>query len=113
MSRWSASTTAPPAVSAEPSSAARPPTAAYLNQVRAGIARLPGDSEFTSAFEGIQGRAARQRGAGPAAASRFDGWLTPIQVEGDGQPPKVAKLNELRFERVFGSQLAESLMQRQ
>ena len=85
MSRWSASTTAPPAVSAEPSSAARTPTAEYLNKVRAGIARLPGDSEFTSGFDRIQGRAARQRGAGPSAASRFDGWLTPIQVEGDGQ----------------------------
>ena len=85
MSRSSASTTAPPAVSAEPSSAARTPTAEYLNKVRAGIARLPGDSEFTSGFDRIQGRAARQRGAGPSAASRFDGWLTPIQVEGDGQ----------------------------
>jgi hypothetical protein len=36
-------------------------------------------------FDRIQGRAARQSGAGPAVASRFDGWLTPIQVEGDGQ----------------------------
>jgi hypothetical protein len=57
-----------------------------LNKVRAGIARLPEDSEFTSGFDRIQGRAARQRGADPAEASRFDGWLTPLQVEGDGQP---------------------------
>ena len=49
-----------------------------LNKVRAEILQMPEDSEFTSAFERIQGRAARQTGAGPEVASSFDGWLTPI-----------------------------------
>jgi hypothetical protein len=56
-----------------------------LNKVRAGISQMPEDSEFTSAFDRIQGRAARRTEAGPAVASSFDGWLTPIHVEGDGQ----------------------------
>ena len=33
----------------------------FVNKVRAGIARLPEDSEFTSAFDRIQGLVARQR----------------------------------------------------
>ena len=56
-----------------------------LNKVRAGTSLTPEDSEFTSAFDRIRGRMARRSKAGRAAASSFDGWLTPIHLEGDDQ----------------------------
>jgi hypothetical protein len=60
-----------------------------LNKVRAGASLTPEDSEFTSAFDRIRGRTARHNNASLSAASDCDGWLTPIDVAGDGQgyPP--------------------------
>ena len=55
-----------------------------LNWIRAGKAATPEASRYTSAADRIRGRAARGRRA-LAEAQRCDGWLAPLQLEGDGQ----------------------------
>lgn len=79
-----------------------------LNPVRAGIADTPEASAHTSAYERIQGRQQRQslRAARPVrvgghgrpadATSRpaRDGWLCPVNIEGD--PAEVARANASR-----------------
>lgn len=54
------------------------------NWIRAGKARTPERSKFTSVYDRIQGRKARQR-LREARAARFDGWLSPVNFAGDGQ----------------------------
>ena len=67
-----------------------------LNEIRAGLAKRPEESRYTSAYARIQGKKARQNN--DANASRHDGWLSPLSLHDDGQQgyPPAGKRDGLR-----------------